>query len=248
MLQITLHGTGAGHPSGDRGASAATVRFNGGSVLLLDAGEGCSRALIRDGIALEDIVAAAISHMHADHWAGFPNLVMGWSLGNRTSPVDLYLPPGSIDFFRNVLEFSYILPERLGFPMHFHELNRFELPDGWALRPFRTTHLNGYSSHAERLGLSYPAYGYVLRNGDRKVVFSQDLASEDDLVPELPGAELVVCEMAHVDPARLIRLATDAGVGRVVFTHIPPDGPSLPEERDGIEWLVATDGLMLSLD
>lgn len=246
MLRILLHGTGAGNPSGDRGASAASVAFGDGSILLLDAGEGCSRALLRDGVRLNDIAVVVVSHMHADHWAGLPNLVMGWSLGKRTAPVDLYLPPNSIEFFRTILRKSYVLPDRLDFPLRFQELDFLSLPDGFRLRPFATSHLEKYRAQAEELGLSYPAFGYALEGEGRKVLFSQDIGSEDDLIEELPGSELVICELAHADPARLLALAADAGVGRVVFTHVPPELPSMPAGDVGVEWCVATDGMALA--
>lgn len=248
MLRILLHGTGAGNPSGDRGASAASITFGDGSVLLLDAGEGCSRALLRDGIRLNDITTVAVSHMHADHWAGLPNLVMGWSLSKRTAPVDLYLPPGSIEFFRTILRTSYVLPERLDFPLHFHELCPIALPDDFRLRPFGTSHLEKYRAQAAEFKLSYPAFGYVLEREGMKLLFSQDIGSEDDLTEELSGSQLVVCELTHVDPARLLALAADAGVGRVVFTHVPPELPAMPSDDAGIEWSVGRDGMELVVE
>ncbi len=121
-MKIILHGTGAGHPSAERGASAASVIFSNGQVLLLDAGEGCSRAMLRDGLVLNNVVAVAISHTHADHWTGLTNLVMGWVLGKRSTPVDLYLPPNTVEFFQNVLKASYLLPERRGFEICYRDL------------------------------------------------------------------------------------------------------------------------------
>lgn len=248
MSQIILHGTGSGNPSGDRGASAASVRFSDGTVLLLDAGEGCSRALLRDGVPLNDIVAVVVSHMHADHWAGLPNLIMGWALGKRTAPVDLYLPPGSLSFFKRVFQTSYILHERLSFVLHLHELCALSLPDGFALRPFATSHLDKYQVLAQEFMLSFPAFGYVLEKEGRKILFSQDIGSERDLIEELPGCHLVVCELTHIDPARFLILAAKAGVERVVFTHVPPAIPQMPDVQPGLEWSIAADGTVLPLE
>lgn len=247
MVKIILHGTGAGHPSADRGASAASVTFENGDVLLLDTGEGCSRALLRDGIDLNNIGWVAISHMHADHWAGFPNLVMGWALNGRGRPVDVFLPPASEEFFRNILTASYLVPERRSFALNFHELGPCSLPDGWTLRPFRTSHLDKYRQSAEILDLSFPSFGYILENSGQKIVFSQDLASEDDLQLELPGAQLVICELAHINPGRMLQMAGEHGVKKVLFTHVPPDSPGLPDMAPDVDWAVAHDGLTVEL-
>lgn len=248
MAHIILHGTGAGNPSGDRGASAASVRFADGSVLLLDAGEGCSRAMLRDGLRLNDIATIAVSHTHADHWTGLPNLMMALSLGKRTDPIDLYVPPGSADFFRTVFQTSYILPERTGFELRLHDLGPVPLPDGFRLRPFATSHLDKLRDRAGELALPFPAFGYVLEREGRKILFSQDLGSEDDLAGELPGCDLVICELAHVDPARLLALASAAGVRNVVFTHVPPEMPDMSPAGRHPDWMVASDGTILSLE
>lgn len=248
MARIILHGTGAGNPSGDRGASAASLCFSDGSILLLDAGEGCSRGMLRDGLRLNDVTTIAVSHTHADHWTGLPNLMMALSLGKRTGAVDLYLPPGSSDFFRTVLQTSYILPERMDFELRMHELAPVALPDGFRLRPFATSHLDKLRDRAGELALPFPAFGYVLEKEGRKILFSQDLGSEDDLVEELPGCDLVVCELAHIDPARLLALASVAGVRSVVFTHVPPEMPDLPPSGGHPEWMVASDGTVLPLE
>ena len=247
MVKIILHGTGAGHPSADRGASAASVTFENGAVLLLDTGEGCSRALLRDGVDPGSIGWTAISHMHADHWAGFPNLVMGWVLGGRTDPVEVFLPPETEEFFRNILIASYLVPERRSFAINFHALELFSLPDGWTLRPFRTSHLDKHRTTAEILGLSFPSFGYILEKNGQKIVFSQDLASESDLQAELPGAQLVICELAHINPARMLHLADKNGVKKVLFTHVPPDPPELPYMVTDVEWTVAHDGMTIKL-
>lgn len=247
MARIILHGTGAGHPSGDRGASAATVGFSDGSRLLLDAGEGCSRAMIRDGLDLLDVSTVVVSHMHADHWAGIPNLVMGWALNGRTEPVDLYLPPGTETFFAEMLLTAYMTPRRLGFDIRYHELAPVSLPDGMRLRPFRTAHLDKYEDLARKHSLSFPSFGYVLECDSRKILFSQDIASEEDLRPELEGTELLICDMAHVDPSRVLALAAEHGVGRVIFTHVPPNPRNVIAPKNGPSWSVAYDGEHIAL-
>ncbi len=249
-MNIILHGTGAGTPSGNRGASAATVAFDGGSLLLIDAGEGCSRSMMRDGRNLNDVAVVAVSHMHADHWAGLPNLVMGWSIGQRHDPVDIYLPPRSLNFFRSALSSSLMLETRLPFELRMQELKTIPLSDEWRLRPFRTSHLDKYAEQAEAKSLPFPAFGFVLEREGRKIVFSQDLGSEADLEPELEGTELLICEAAHVDLRRTLELAREAGVSRLVFTHVPPERESGFESlgREGsVEWSVAEEGVRIPL-
>ncbi len=78
-------------------------------------------------------------------------------------------------------------------------------------------------------------------------MFSQDLASENDLIPELIGAELVICELSHINPSRLLTLAQKNNVPRVVFTHVPPVLPVMPDEANGDIWSIAVDGDVVEL-
>src|SRR5438105_4693890 len=101
-MRLTLHGTGAGTPGADRSASALTARFNDGSVFLFDAGDNCTRTMLRDGIDLHRIEAVAISHLHPDHWCGLPALIQAWGVVDRERPVDIYVPDGTTGFFNTV--------------------------------------------------------------------------------------------------------------------------------------------------
>lgn len=244
---LTLHGTGAGEPSGDRLASALTARFSDSSLVLFDAGEGCSRAMIRDGVDLMDITTVAISHMHADHWAGLPNLIMAWAVAKRKTPVHIHLPPKSGEFFERMLAIAYNFSERRSFTITHGILSPFSLPDGWRAEIFATTHLDSVKEYADMYGVADTAYGYRLLNGSRKIIFSQDIGSEEDLAMEMTGAELVICEAAHVEPAKVLAMARERGVRRLVFTHVPPREVSFPGTFDGIEWSVAADGYLIEL-
>jgi ribonuclease BN (tRNA processing enzyme) len=246
-MLLTLHGTGAGSPNPDRLASAATLRFSDDSILLLDAGEGCSRAMRRDGVELERIERVTVSHMHADHWCGLPGLIVAWSIARRTAPVDIHLPAGMIPFFRSVLLHSFSFREKQNFDIHFHTLAPIDLPDGWSLSLFPTTHLDSVAGYAKAAGLEALAHGYLLRNGTRRIVLSADLGAQEDLDGVIDGAELLVCESTHLEPSELLAFARERGVARVVFTHLPPDGAAFPESFEGIEWGIAREGEMVEV-
>jgi ribonuclease Z len=246
-MRLTLHGTGAGTPGADRTSSALTASFSDGSIFLFDAGDGCTRTLLRDGVDLHRIEAVAISHLHADHWSGLPGLIQAWGVFNRTRSVDIYLPDGTIDFFRSVQIHGYSFPERQSFEIHYHPLRAFDLREGWRVETFPTSHLKKVREFAESHHLPPTAFGYLLNNGERRIVLSQDLGSEADLKDVISGAELLICESAHVDLRAVLEMACNAGVGRVIFTHVPPGDVEWPEGFEGVEWSVAVEGEVVEL-
>lgn len=243
-MTLTLHGTGAGTPSGHRMASALSARFGDGGVVLFDAGEGCSRAMIRDGIDINRITTVAISHMHADHWCGLPGLVTGWSALKRgAGEIEIFVPVGRVPFLERALIESLHFDDMVEFRLRFRELDAFEMQEGWRVETFTTTHLARVEEHARAHGAADRALGYVLRNGPRRVVLSQDIGRATDLSGVIDGAELVVCESAHAEPGEILAMAREAGVRRLIFTHVSPGREgSFPERFDGIEWSVARDG------
>jgi ribonuclease Z len=247
-MLLTLHGTGGGAPNPDRLASAATATFSDGSIVLLDAGEGCSRALCRDRVDIGRISRVLVSHMHADHWCGLPGLVTAWSIAKRESPVDIHLPFGMIPFFQSVLLSSLSFSAKRPYTIHFHPLAPLSLPDGWSLSLFPTTHLDSVAELAAAEGMHARAYGYVLAKGDRRVVLSADLGVQEDLDGVINNAELVVCESTHVEPEEMLRFARERSVRRLLFTHLPPADAKFPDSFDGIEWGVASDGEKVKIE
>lgn len=239
---LRLHGTGVGLLSPDRTSSALSAEFSDGSLVLFDAGEGCSRAMMRDGLDLNNIASVHISHTHPDHWSGLTGLLTAWLIDGREKGVTVHGPAPSLRFFREVQKHSLFFDERMSFQINYLPLVECELRDGWSLRLFTTSHLDKVAELARASGTCDQARGFVLRNGGKTIVLSQDLGAESDLDGLLEGTTLLVCESTHVDPADVLRRAGEAGVERVVFTHVPPDGGSFPEGDQGILWSVASEG------
>jgi ribonuclease Z len=245
---LTLHGTGAGDPNPDRLASALSARFGDGSLFLFDAGEACARAMRRDGVDLNRVAGVAVSHMHADHWCGLPALWTAWSHDGRSEPVDIYVPRGTIEFFRTVQLNALAFPEKLPYRIEYHEIAPIDLPDGWRVELIPTTHLAGVREYVHRHGVNGEAYGYLLRSGERRIVLSQDCGDVEDLRGVIDDAELLVCESTHLRPRDVLEMACASGVRRVIFTHVPRSGGSFPGTFDGIRWGVAVEGERIDLD
>lgn len=74
ICKIHPLGTASGIPTANRYNESVVVIVNR-DVYLLNAGEPCSASLVRRGIDHNKIKAIFISHMHADHFGGFPMLI-----------------------------------------------------------------------------------------------------------------------------------------------------------------------------
>lgn len=249
MMLLKFHGTGAGDPAADRGASALTATFSNGSVALFDAGEGASRGMLRDHVDLLQLSTVAISHTHADHWCGLPGLLTALAVAKRTRPLVIRAHPVALRFLQQAALHSHLFPERLSFAIHWEPLSPFPLPDGWTCSPIPNTHARSVQDLASQHQVCAAAFSFLLRKrGTPGVCLSQDLGSEGDLRGSLEGCGLLVCESAHVSLENVVAMAAAAGVRRVVFTHIPPRGIDFPSSTPQLEVTVATDGLAVEVE
>jgi ribonuclease BN (tRNA processing enzyme) len=104
-------------------------------------------------------------------------------------------------------------------------------------RPIR---LGPFTVHAHRLVHPITAYGLRVEAGGRTIAYSGDTGPCQELVDLASDADLLLCEAAFVEggdnPADLHLTgkqagvaAAEAGVGRLVLTHIPPwHDPDVP--------------------
>lgn len=109
MLEITLAGTGGMMPLKDRFLTGLFVSFKGRS-LLIDCGEGMQVALSEWGCRLSTLDMILITHIHADHIAGLPGLLLSAGNGGKTSPVGIYCPKNTSKILTGLLRICGGLP------------------------------------------------------------------------------------------------------------------------------------------
>lgn len=117
LLDVCLLGTGGMTPLPRRWLSSLLVRFRGGLVLI-DCGEGTQITLKSAGWGFKEISTILLTHLHADHVAGLPGLLLSVGNAGRRDPVLLYGPE---ELWRAVEGVRAIAP-RLPFILEWREL------------------------------------------------------------------------------------------------------------------------------
>ncbi|MBX2815273.1 MAG: ribonuclease Z [Saprospiraceae bacterium] len=121
---LLVLGSNAAVPTPHRFPSSQLLNC-GKESLLFDCGEGTQMQITRFRAKAHRIRRIFISHLHGDHCFGLPGLLTSLALTRRTSPLDVYGPPGIHDFVYTILRVSQsYLPYDLKVHEHQTELNK----------------------------------------------------------------------------------------------------------------------------
>jgi ribonuclease BN (tRNA processing enzyme) len=245
MSRITFVGTSDAFGAGGRRQAALFVETASGG-LLLDCAPTTNTGLAELGIPRDAIDAIAISHFHADHFAGIPAFVLAAIYEDRRRhPLVVAGPPGVEARVRGAADAigQSLAGRELPFALRWVELPAEQsVAIGPAtLRSFAVQHQPDSCPH-----------GLRVEAGGRRLVYSGDTGWFDDLPRHTRGADLFVCECTFHDPvipehmaySELVGRAPRFGCERLMLTHL---GAAMAGRRGQLELETADDGLTLQL-
>ncbi len=246
-MRVTLLGTGcpAVHP---RRYGAATLVEAGGSVVLVDCGNGCTQRLVEAGHSPASPDALLVTHLHSDHLVDLWQLVVaGWHAG-RTRPLKVLAPPPVLRHALTLREaWAEERAQRIAYEARPNpdaldmELVAIAAGERLALGALAITVVA--VDHAPVA----PAFGFVFAADGQKLVLSGDTRPAPALVEAARGCDLLVHEVFahgrmrpvpgirsaatieaveryHTLSTEVGRIAAEAGAGALLLTHIvPPD-------------------------
>jgi len=231
VLRLVVLGNSGAYP-GPRGACSGYLVVEGDTRLLLDCGPGVM-ANVQTHLSIEDLSAVFISHMHPDHFMDLVPLRYAYVYGKhrRSRPLPVYLPPGGDEMWERI---GAVFDETDG---------AFSAP--YALSEYkegRSCRVGALNVRVSPLPHHVPGYGFEVRGGG-KFVYSGDTRPCPELVALAQGADLFLCEATfledevvsgergHLTAREAGEIAAEAGVGRLLLTHIHPD----VDARDSLE-------------
>jgi len=245
VSRVTFIGTSDAFGAGGRRQAAIFVKTGSGG-LLLDCAPTTNTGLSALGIPRSAVDGIAVSHFHADHFAGIPSFILASIYEDRRRhPLVVAGPPG-IEA-RVVAAADAIGHGLTGREMPF-ALRFVELPAGRLVDLGPASVCSFAVNHQPE---SCP-HGLDLEVGGRRLVYSGDTGWFDDLPRHTRGADLLVCDCTFYEPTfsehiayrELIERAPSLGCERLILTHL---GPSMSDRRGRLELETADDGLSLEL-
>jgi ribonuclease BN (tRNA processing enzyme) len=248
--RLLLLGTAGGPtPKPTRSAPAQAI-IVGDACYVIDCGDGVARQLAIAGISFDTLRGVFITHHHSDHNADYGNLLLlGWA-ANLTQRVDTYGPPPLAQMTRQFLDLNaFDIATRVadeGRPPLDELIAPHEITgDGVVLRDQNVTVTAALVDHPPVA----PAFAYRFDCPDRSIVISGDTRPSANLVRLARGADILVHEVmylpalerliasepnaprlrehllaSHTTTEQVGRIASEAGVGTLVLSHMVPGG------------------------
>src|SRR5229473_1094196 len=198
--QVVMLGTGTPLPDPDRSGPSTAIVVNG-TGYIVDAGTGVVRraAAARDkGVkALEptNLRIAFLTHLHADHTLGLPDLILTpWIMG-RKEPLELYGPAGTREMVEHILQ-AYDVDikvrteglehsNRTGYKVNVHEIT-----PGVVYKDANITVkvFNAYHGSPKN------TFGYRFETPDRVIVIAGDSTPKSDVLQNCNECDVLIHE------------------------------------------------------
>ena len=242
--QVVMLGTGTPNADPERSGPSVAIVVND-TPYLVDFGPGIVRRAASafkagvQGLEVKNLNRAFVTHLHSDHTAGYPDLILTPWVLERRSPLEVYGPKGInamtrliTKAYREDIEIRLHGGEpsnKTGFKVIPHEVKPGIIyrDNNVTVKAFRVDH-----------GSWREAYGYRFETADRTIVISGDCRPSQSVVDNCNGCDLLVHEVYsktgfarrpeewqkyhsryHTSSLELAELANRAKPGLLVLYH-----------------------------
>jgi ribonuclease Z len=197
--QVVMLGTGTPNPFPDRSGPSVAVVVDG-YPYIVDCGPGVVRRAQAASVKVPGLDATRldrlfITHLHSDHTAGYPDLILTpWVVG-RNHPLLVYGPPGTEAMTSNILE-AYEQDIGVRYegnqPQESRDVVRaHDVEPGVVHRDDRVE----VTAIEVKHGAWKHAYGYRFQTPDRRIVISGDTVAVDAIAEACDGCDVLVHEV-----------------------------------------------------
>ena len=220
---IKFIGTGSGKTSTNRFHSSILISAVGYN-LLIDAGDGISRALLSQNISFDNIDGILFTHLHPDHFSGFASLIVQMKMSERTKNIDIFIDKSLRKIAEDFLYRSYIFYKKLGFEIRYKEFTSYKeikISKAFSFISRQNSHLDKYVRYAKKQKLSFSCSSVLFKVDGANIFYSGDIGSADDLLLfEKNKIDIMISEVSHVSAKEILSVYKKIKPGKFFLTHI----------------------------
>lgn len=244
MLKIVILGSGNAFAHANQFQSAHYIEFEEKSKILLDCGPAILQAMQSAEVNLDDLQYVLISHLHGDHMAGIPFLLLHLKfLTQRKEPLQIIGPPGLKEQLTFLLKGNYpnILTndEKLFDVFELSQQEEIKILDSIIIKPFEAHHIPN-------------AFGYTIQKDNLKIIYSGDNELQEDQLIEFKDGTVLIHELTTMNSTTGGHTSWDVMkkyideiqslVGKVIVVHTSEDVRNESENTFESKIIRAQDG------
>lgn len=227
-MELTILGSGIGLPQVSRNAPGYLVKVNK-KLIMLDAGEGTKRQIVRAGYNFFDLHYILITHTHVDHVADLPAILwpFKWGLTKKLT-LNIFGPPKFKKFYEKIS--TTFIPtiksaRKLEVIVKEVKKSRFKINN-------ISVETRLMSGRLQTNTFSPYEVGYRIAYKSKSLVYCGDNIVQDqpDIIALAKDCDLLILEATqpkpnydHLDPETAGKIAQRANVKKLVLTHFSPE-------------------------
>ncbi len=256
-MEINFIGTGSGKTSLKRFHSSLLFTLKDYR-LLVDSGDGISKALLSQGIHFNSIDGIVISHLHPDHSAGLNALIVQMKLNLRKDKLDIFIHQSLVDVVRDSLYRLYLFKEKLNFEVNFigyKHGEEIEICKNFNFISKQNSHLDKYKIYDHSHSLSFSCSSFLFDYNGKNIFYTGDIGKSDDMfLFSDRKIEIIISEISHIELQDLVDSSNQLKAKLVYLTHISDeDEVSIKEfldtklKNEKGKYVTAYDGLTFNI-
>jgi ribonuclease BN (tRNA processing enzyme) len=222
-MKIKFIGTGSGKTSLKRFHSSILIsnqKYN----LLIDCGDGVSRALLASKIKFNSINGIVLTHLHPDHFSGLGSLQVQMKMNNRKKDLDIFVGKNQVKFVKEYILNSNLFSERLNYKIIYHALkdnSEVKIKGGFKILPRLNNHLAKLKSYPKYKSLSFNSFSFFITDGKRNLVYTGDIGNAEDLyLFKENEIDLFISEATHVSLKEILIAHKNLNIKGTILTHL----------------------------
>ena len=234
-MEIKFIGTGSGKTSLKRNHSSILISTSDHK-LLIDVGDGISKALLEQGVNYNSIDSILFTHYHSDHFSGIAALITQMKLGNRKNRLTVFTHGELIKPFMDFINNCYLFKEKLGFELEVIEIDfdkKIEINDNLFFTTRKNSHVKKLSTIKGYDRIRFHSSSIYLEVEDKIIIYTSDVGSADDLyIFNEIQPHYFITETTHISLDEIYSAYKKIKPGKFFLTHIEDE-----MENQISEWL-----------
>jgi len=232
-MKLKFIGTSSGQTNPNRNHSSLLFDLCS-TKILIDCGDGISKALMQQNIAHHEIDKIIISHFHADHLAGLPSLLTQMIISKRTKPIDIFIPKGLLKTLQNFLHASFLFIDKYDFKINLTEFEldkKIKLGDNFNFIAKQNSHIrNKYDIRLDVF--EFISVSFLFNVENKKIIYTSDVGGPEDLqIFNEIYPELFITETTHIELKEIKKFISSHNFKNAILTHI-----NYSDEKSIFEW------------